>query len=110
MEFFQNHPDDLDGLVRTASEVFDNDNSNVLAGTDYSIQTVASTHFQDIAIRRCLVRLGQRFRGDHLVEIRGEVSEGCRFNPGQLLFHLPELIAKPELASWWKSGSIESFW
>ena len=61
-------------------------------------------------MRRCLMRLGTWFRGDHLVEIRGRDSEGFRLNPGQIPFHLPEMIVQPEQTGWWEPGSVESFW
>lgn len=41
-------------------------------------------HLEDIAIRRCLVRLGLWFRGDQLV--------------------------RPEWSGWWLPGSVESFY
>ena len=110
LAFFKQNPDDLDWLCQTASDVFDNSDSNVLCGTDYSAQEAMSTHLQDIAVRSCLIRLGRVFEGDHLVEIRDRHSEGFRLNPGQIMFHRPELIVQPEHRSWWKEGSIESFW
>lgn len=110
LAYFQQNPDDLDWLCRTASNVFDNSDSNVLSGTDYDAQEAMSTHLQDIAVRRCLIRLGRVFEGDRLVEIRDRHSEGFRLNPGQIMLHRPELIVQPEHRSWWKEGSIESFW
>ena len=110
MEHFRNCPQDLQWLTATASEVFDNSESNIMSGYDYTVQEALSTHLQDIAVRRCLLRLGLKFKGDHLVEIRGQNSEGYRLNPGQVPFHLPEKIIQPELIDWWRPGSIESFW
>lgn len=110
LEHFKSHLDDLDWIVSTACEVFDNSETNVLSGLDYRIQEAATTHLQDIAVRRCLLRLGLWFKGDHLVEIRARGSEGYRLNPGQVAFHRPEMIVQPEPTSWWRPGSVESFW
>lgn len=110
LEHFRSHPEDLDWIVNTACEVFDNAETNVLSGLDYAVQEAATTHLQDIAVRRCLLRLGLWFRGDHLVEIRARGSEGYRLNPGQIDFHRPEMIVQPEPRSWWLPGSVESFW
>ena len=110
LEHFRAHPDDLDWIVNTACEVFDNSETNVLSGLDYAVQEAATTHLQDIAVRRCLVRLGLWFKGDHLVEIRARDSEGYRLNPGQIDFHRLEMIVQPEPRSWWRPGSVESFW
>ncbi len=109
-EHFKNNPDDLDWIVKTAYDVYDNSDSNVFSGLDYSIQESTSTHLQDIAVRRSLMRFGLDFQGDHFVEIREKDSEGYRLNPGQLKFHIPEKIIEPEPQSWWNSGSVESFW
>ena len=109
-QHFMSDPGELEWLLDTACEVYDNSDSNVLSGTDYTVQEATSTHLQDIAIRRCLVRKGLEFRGDHLVEIRGKSSEGYRLNPGQIPFHRPDLIVQPEPKSWWNPGSVEAFW
>jgi hypothetical protein len=97
--FFEANPDELQWLLATASNVYDN-----------SIQEAATTHLQDIAIRRSVMRLGQQFKGDHWVEIRGYRSEGYRLNPGQVPFHRPELICRPAPKSWWRPDSVEGFW
>ena len=110
IEFFRASPETLDWLCRTASEVYDNAVTNLASGLDYAVQEARSTHLQDVAIRRCLVRLGRRFEGDHLVEIRGAASEGFRLNPGKVPFHLPDAILPSEVRSWWDAGSIEAFW
>lgn len=111
----KNNPLLLEWLCTTASDVYDNSPSNVDSGLDYSIQEMPGTHMQDIAVRRSLVRLGRRFEGDHLVEIRGKKYEGYRLNPGQVPFHEPDEIW-PDLNettrefTWWLPDSIEAFW
>lgn len=100
----------LDWIVRAASEVYDNAPSNVKSGVDYNKQENGSNHYQDISVRRALIRLGTWFKGNHLVQIRGPESEGYRLQPGQVPFHIPELIRQPRKEGWWKAGTIEDFW
>jgi len=107
---FEATPEVLWWLLRTAFDVFDNSESNVLSGLDYRIQEAPTTHLQDIAVRRCVMRLGARFAGDHLVEIRARDSEGFALNPGQVPFHRPDLIVEPQPRSWWLADSVEAFW
>jgi ADP-ribose pyrophosphatase YjhB (NUDIX family) len=110
-EFFRGHPDTLQWLCKTASDVYDNAETNIDSGHDYSVQEADSIHLQDIAIRRSLIRLGRRFLGDHLVEVRGRDSEGYHLNPGQVPFHIPEMIQHREgNPEWIRAGSIEDFW
>jgi len=109
-EFFKSNPEDLGCLVRTASDVYDISPRDVESNLDYSIQNTNATHLQDIAIRRTVLRLGRKFEGDHLVQIRGKDSEGAKYNPGFVPFHLPDLIAKPSLTGWWQEDSIEDFY
>lgn len=112
LRFLRDQPEVLDWLCRTASDVYDNAPSNVHSGFDYSVQEKDATHLQDIAVRRCLVRLGRRFDGDHLVEIRGRASEGYRLNPGQVPFRCPEAIQplRAWTRAWWLPASVEAFW
>jgi len=108
-EFLRDNTDVLEWLVNTASEVYDIAPSNIDSGLDYSIQECKANHFQDISIRRSLIRLGKEFKGDHLIQIRGHQSEGYTLNPGQVPFHKPELML-PGKDSWWKRDSIEAFY
>lgn len=112
VEFFRSRPDRLEWLVSRGSDVYDNARTNVESGLDYRIQESSATHLQDIALRRAVVRLGQVFRGDHLVEVRGHESEGYQLNPGQVPFHLPQMIhPAPTLCpEWANQDSIEAFW
>jgi len=111
-EFLKANPETLDWLCATASDVYDIAPTNVESGLDYHRQECAAVHLQDIAIRRCLQRLGRAFEGSHLVQIRGHDSEGYRLNPGQVPFHEPSAIIRPSLAqdTWWLEGSIEDMW
>ena len=91
-------------------EVYDNAVSNILSGCDYSIQESTSTHLQDIAIRRVMLRLGLAFKGAGLLQVRGADSNGVALNPGRLAFHFRDHIVSPPVSGWWQAGSIEDFW
>lgn len=94
-------------------EVYDNAETNVTSGYDYTRQESYSTHIQDIAIRNSLRRLGRWFQGSVLLQVRGPESEGFRLglNPGQVPFFMPQMIIQPSLApSWAGKGSVEDFW
>lgn len=108
--FLSNNKNLLEWLVLTASEVYDNAESNVNSGLDYSIQECNSVHFQDIAVRNVLKRLGKKFKGDHLVEIRGYESEGYVLNPGKVPFYEFHKIIESSVKSWWDKGSIEDLY
>lgn len=106
----RNDPELLEWLL-TYQDVYDTSPTNTDSYCDYSLQEVegASQHWQDVAIRRVLRRLGLWFRGQRLLEIRGHSSEGYRLNPGQLPFHRADLLVQPRQYGWWQSGSIEEF-
>lgn len=96
------------------SECFDNAETNVTSGLDYTKQEAFSTHIQDIAVRNCLDRLGRRFEGkDHLLQIRGPTSDGWKLglNPGIVPFFDAGLLILPSLAPQWASArSVEDYW
>ncbi len=108
--YFKDAPEILEWLVTYAKDVYDTAPSNVESGFDYSIQETEAAHLHDIAIRRSLRKLEQKFQGDVLLEIRGEDSEGFILSPSQVPFYQPDLILKPQLKGWWNKNSIESFW
>lgn len=110
--FLTANPELTAWLVSAAADVYDTAPSNVDAGLDYLAQSPdAATHLQDIAVRRCLARMGKWFQGRRLIRIRGLDSEGYALNPGIVPFHLPEMIVQPEIdMDWVLPGSIESFW
>lgn len=110
-EWFKAHLDKAKLLATTASDVFDDSPTNMRSGLDYSIQETPRSHYQDVAIRRVLLRLGLKFHGTHLVQVRrSNKGFGGEFSPGYIPFHRPELIEQPPLKGWWESGSIEEFW
>ena len=109
--FLERQPELVEWLVSTAADVYDTSAGNIRSGTDYFAQGAGPTHLQDVAVRRCLLRLGVWFHGERLVQIRGLQSEGYVLNPGIVPFHRPERICQPEWrADWCLPGSVESFW
>lgn len=100
MAFFEANPRVLEQLIGEASDVYDDAPSNVASGFSYSIQETNRTHIQDIAIRRCVMRLGRKFWGGELIQIRdylGSHPLSMVLSPGRVPFHRPELIVRPQL-------------
>jgi hypothetical protein len=110
LKFLEQNTPLLDWVINTAKDVYDLSISNIDSGLDYNIQEDKYTHLQDIAVRRAILRLGCEFKGDKLIQIRGNDSEGYVLNPGQVPFHLPDMIVKPSLKGWWKEDSVEDFY
>lgn len=110
--YLSERSDLLERLLADARDVYDDAESNVDSGLDYTRQETAQTHLQDIAIRRCLVRLGRTFRGQDLVQIRSSSSHpvGAALSPTNVPFHRPELILQPAVPGWWTPGSVEDFY
>lgn len=112
-EFLKKKRDVLAMLLSEASNVYDDEVSNINSGFDYQKQETPRTHIQDIAIRRSLIRMGLWFRGNKLVRIRQEKGDHALsmiLSPGRVPFHLPDLIVQPEIEGWWDKESIESFY
>lgn len=114
--FLRDNPDVLKNLINSASDVYDNAESNIYSGTDYTIQEQKSTHLQDIAIRRVLRRMGKWFQGDKLLQIRSNSDEGKILSPKNVPFHIPNMIHDGKIkdygkkGKWWNDGSIEDFY
>lgn len=113
-EYLKKYPQILEALVVEASEVYDDEPSNVACGLDYSKQETTRTHVQDIAIRSCLARMGQQFRGTQLIRIRQEKGNhplSVALSPGRVPFHRPELIIRPSIIpAWAHANSVEDFY
>lgn len=115
-EFFKANPSKLEWLVKTASDVYDTAESNVNAGFNYEQQETPNNHVHDVSIRRAVMRLGEWFRGDHLMHVRWKKSEGFPVNPGVVSFHRPDLIVPGEINDyggkgvWWYPETIEDFY
>lgn len=118
-EYFKKRPELLEFLVDEASDVYDDDPSNVESGLDYSKRVDGRTHIQDIAIRNCVRRFGKTFQGDKLIQIRDRVGEhplSLALSPGQVPYHKPEQLSNPDNldeirgSGWWLPGSVEDFY
>lgn len=108
--YLQSHDEVLDALVSSASDVFDISPGDCDSGIDYTVQQHKAAHYQDIAIRRAVLRLGRRFQGPELLQVRGKDSPLYHLNPGVVPFHAPHLIEQPALSGWWDPDSIEDFY
>jgi hypothetical protein len=98
-------------LLKRASDVYDNSESNVDSGTDFAMQENQSVHLQDIAIRKVLEMRDWEFQGGELVQIRNHKQWGGRnFSPGKVAFHMPDYIAERRVIGWWDKDSIEDFY
>ena len=112
-EFLRNNPAILNQLITEASNVYDDEPSNVESGFDYAKQETKRTHIQDIAIRRSLIRMGFWFRGRELIRIRQEKGThplSVTLSPGRVSFYRPDFIERPELKGWWCPATVESFY
>ncbi len=113
LRFLIGRPEILNELLREACDVYDDAESNITSGLDYARQETGRTHLQDIALRRCIARLGRRFEGGHLIQIRDRLGEhplSLALSPGRVPYHRPEHILQPQLEGWWLPGSVESFY
>jgi len=113
--FLSDNPEILDTLIKDAEDVYDDQESNIESGFNYLIQETDRTHIQDIAIRRCLVRMGRRFEGTQLIRIRQEKGThklSTILSPGRLPCHRPSWIVKVERDKkpWWDPNTVEDFY
>lgn len=103
-EFLKQNPKLIKELV-DYSDVYVYDRYDLKSILDYRKQTQKRDHFQDIAIRRCLVRFGVWFKGMDILKI-----PGSKFDDHKVEFHLPHLIYKPDtrcsLHSWFSNRLI----
>lgn len=67
--------------------VFVNDRHDIDSFCNYKHQTNASDHYSDIAIRRCLIRMGVWFQGSDVFDLKD-----TKFIDSNVPFHLPHLI------------------
>lgn len=86
-EFFRKNIPKLKTLVQDYSDVFEFNRHDLESNIDYRKQTQPQDHFQDIAVRRCLVRLGLVFKGKPLLEM-----PGSDFDDRKVRFHLPQFL------------------
>lgn len=112
--FFSANNSILSQLVTSARDIYDDAPSNVDSSFDYLHQETNVNHWHDIAIRRSVMRNGVWFSGTELVHIRHNLSDhplSMVLSPGQVPFHRPDMIVRPQLERWWwEPGSVESFY
>ena len=108
--FFKKNPEILDWLLLSAVDIYDTAPSNIDSKLDYTIQETNAAHLTDIAIRRVISRLKKSFKGEKLIQIHGEESEGFILTTGQVPFYNKKLIHSPQIKGWWSKDSVESFW
>jgi hypothetical protein len=116
-EAYENHlkanPNKIEYLITNASDVYDNDESNVRSGTNYYKQGKKLTHLQDISIRRVMAKLGHSFEGDTLVRVRKSRNSnqiGRSLSPKLIDFHRPEMVKDFQKNDLKPLPSIEDFW
>ena len=118
-EYFKQRPELLEQLILIASDVYDDDPSNVESGTDYKKRGDVRTHIQDISIRRCIKRAGKTFLGKELLQIRDRLGKhplSLALSPGQVPFHRKDLVSEPDNLeeimknAWWLPYSVEDFY
>lgn len=101
-------------LVKVAEDVWTEEESDVLSGTDYRIQTARASHYEDMAVRRILQRHGLTFTGKQLVRIRADSQDavGIALSSIHVPFVFPQFIESGSEAHWWNRhpGSVEHFW
>jgi hypothetical protein len=110
LQFLREHKDLLHWLCANARDVYETAVSNIRSGLDYRAQERRKEHYQDIALRNALQRLGRTFTGEKRIRIGGRRCDCLELSAGQVPFYRPEWILQPTLASWWRSDSIECFW
>lgn len=111
--FFSDNPAVLKLLLSEASNVYDDDPSNMLSGFDYARQETERTHIQDTAIRRVVARMGERFRGPEPIQIRDKLAPhalSMLLSPGKVPFHRRYQIVDPRVTGWWEKDSVEDFY
>ena len=97
-------------LMSGASDVYDDNESNVNSKYNYLLQETNATHIQDIAIRRVARLRGFTFCGEKLMQVRGTSNDiGKYFTPNRVPFYMPEAIIDP-IKGWWNNGSVEEMY
>lgn len=109
----RNRPEVWQRLILEARDIYDMLSEEVESGRDYTKQH-KFTRFHDICIRRVVQRLGLRFNGNELIQIRFNENNSSwasqNFDPGKVKFHEPQKITTPLLEGYWDPNSIECFY
>lgn len=115
-EFLSSNAGITNLLIDSACNVYDDEETNVDSGFDYSRQETKRTHIQDIAIRNALKRMGVWFKGNELIRIRhvaGNHPLSLLLSPGAVPFHKAELIEPPiesDKKLWYMEKSVEDWY
>lgn len=82
--FLVKNIDLLKTLVTDYKDVYHNAYEDFESGLDYNIQKDKSEHYDDIAIRRCIARLGLKFNGEKVLDIKNS-----SYSEMKIPFHMP---------------------
>ena len=103
--FFRKNVGRLKELVENYYDVMVYERDDLDAKLSYKDRQKSKDYFQDIAIRRSLIRMGVWFKGKEILKI-----SKSRFNDGKIPFHLPNLIRTPDASkstrSWLDSNRM----
>lgn len=95
----------LKDLVQKYENVYVVNRHDAESCLDYKIQYQARDHYNDIALRRVLVRFGTDFKGKDILSL--EKSVYCQ---SKIPFHLPHLIHEPDTIHSVKSWMDTNRW
>lgn len=86
--FFRNN---LDVLKEVASyyDVYVYNKLDLESGLKYKAQNQDGEHYEDVAVRRCMIRFGVNFRGR---KKKSYLIPGSSLDHGSVPFHLPHLL------------------
>ena len=84
--FLRNDISSIKELI-SKHNVFVHDRHDIDSLFNYKHQTSHSDHYSDIAIRRCLIRMGVWFQGSDIFDLKD-----TKFIDSNVSFHLPHLI------------------
>lgn len=102
----------IDYLSEQASNVFDTTIKNAESGYNYYRQDTPAAHFQDIAIRRVMAKMGIQFKGNKPIKVRSRYNTdlvGISLSPKKVPFINPQIVKMPsDKAN--EIPSIEDFW
>jgi hypothetical protein len=122
-KYLRENPQVVEKVVEYG-ECYDSEIKNIDDGLYYNF-TCSPRHYQDVSVRRSLLKLGlyfKEFKGydwtlyeeKDLLHIRGEGTNGNFLMPGKIPFVSSSLIQRdiePEnIPEWIEKGSVEEFW
>ncbi|MBR9680699.1 MAG: hypothetical protein GOU98_02645 [Candidatus Altiarchaeota archaeon] len=127
LEHAKKNPEIWKELLESASDVYDNNISNINSKHDYTHQESNSTHIQDIAVRNVVKAMGLEFKGENLIRVRRHSRKDYRskkdwgwyLSPGIVEYHEPKMIEEPSLAqqrndsgekAWWGIWTVEDMY